>query len=132
MRVPCRPLSGGRAEGPALVTETPLSFFGGVDPETGEVVDGASDLHGRRLGGRVLCFPKPKGSTAGWVILYRLVRNGIGPVAIVNHESDPVVASGAIVAEIPLVDTPEGPLDAIETGDRVTVDADAGFVEFGG
>ena len=94
----------GHASGPALVSDRPISFLGGVDPETGRIVEPGHPLEGRSVAGRVLVFPTGKGSTVGSYILYRLAKAGLAPAAIVNTESEPIVAVGALIAGIPMID----------------------------
>ena len=119
LRVPSRVVKAGHAEGEALVSPEPIGFLGGVDPDTGVVIEAGHPLEGRCVAGRVLVFPTGKGSTVGSYTLYRLARNGLAPAAIVNAEADPVVAVGAIIAEIPMVDQVD--VSHIRTGDRVQV-----------
>jgi len=109
----------GHAEGEALVSPDPIGFLGGVDPDTGVVVEPGHPLEGQCVAGRVLVFPTGKGSTVGSYTLYRLARNGLAPAAIINAEADPVVAVGAIIAEIPMVDQVD--VSRIRTGDWVQV-----------
>ena len=94
----------GRAEGLALVSEAPIGFLGGVDPETGRVVERGHPLEGESVAGRVLVFPQGKGSTVGSYTIYRLARAERAPTAIVNAESEAIVAVGALMADIPMVD----------------------------
>ncbi len=104
MKLVGRVIFGGEAEGTALVSSSPLSFYGGVDPNTGEVVERGHELQGRTVKGRVLVFPNGKGSTVGSYVLYRLAKNGVAPCAIVNSRCETIVAVGAIISEIPCVD----------------------------
>lgn len=127
MKMQGRPICPGRAEGEALVTRMPISFYGGVDPESGVVVEPGHELEGQSLAGRVLIFPTGKGSTVGSYIIYRLKRAGLAPAAIVNAECEPITAVGCIIAEIPCVD--HVPLDRLHTGQRLVVDGEAGTVE---
>jgi predicted aconitase with swiveling domain len=122
-----RAIYRGRASGEALVTRMGISFFGGVDPDTGVVVEKGHELEGRSIAGKVLVFPSGKGSTVGSYTLYRLKRNGMAPVAIVNAECETITAVGCIIAEIPCVD--HIPLDQVSSGQRVTVDGERGTVE---
>jgi len=115
-----RVIKAGRCEGEALVSPEPLSFFGGVDAATGVVVEPGHPLQGQRIAGRVLVFPTAKGSTVGSYILYRLKKAGLAPAGIVNAESEPIVAVGAIIAEIPMVDQVD--ITQIQTGDRVIIE----------
>jgi hypothetical protein len=115
-----RVIRTGYCEGEALVSPEPLSFFGGVDAETGYVVEPGHPLQGQCIAGRVLVFPTAKGSTVGSYSLYRLKKAGLAPVGIINGESEPIVAVGAIIADIPMVDCID--ITQIRTGDRVTID----------
>ena len=125
-----RKISGGRAEGLALVSCEPISFFGGVNPETGVVMEKGHELEGKTVKDRVLVFPHGKGSTVGSYTLYRLKKNGVAPRAIINVECEPIVAVGAIISDIPAVDRLErNPLVLFQSGDRLKVDADRSLVE---
>jgi len=119
IRVLARVVKPGHADGEALVSPEPIGFLGGVDPDTGVVIETGHPLEGECVTGRVLVFPTGKGSTVGSYTLYRLARNGLAPAAIVNAEADPVVAVGAIIAEIPMVDQVD--VSCIRTGDWVQV-----------
>ena len=87
-----------------MVTTQPISFLGGIDPDTGKVIERGHELLGESVKGRVLVFPYGKGSTVGSYILYRLRKNGVAPSAIINEECETIVAVGAIISEIPCVD----------------------------
>ncbi|MBN1260469.1 MAG: DUF126 domain-containing protein [Anaerolineae bacterium] len=115
-----RVIKAGVAEGDALVSSEPIGFLGGVDGETGIVTEREHPLEGRCIAGTVLVFPTGKGSTVGSYILYQLAVNGLAPAAIINAESEPIVALGAIIGDIPMVD--QIPTDEIRTGDRVRID----------
>ncbi len=119
VRLAAREVKAGRAAGEALVSLVPIGFLGGVDPDTGVVIEAGHPLEGQSVAGRVLVFPTGKGSTVGSYTLYRLARAGLAPAAIVNAEADPVVAVGAIIAEIPMVDQVD--ISRIRTGDWVEV-----------
>lgn len=122
-----RAIYAGHAEGEALVTQMGISFFGGVDPETGVVVEKDHALEGVSIAGKILVFPQGKGSTVGSYTLYRLKRNGLAPAAIVNAECETITAVGCIIAEIPCVD--HIPIDQLYTGVGLRVDGAAGTVE---
>ena len=115
-----RVIKAGRCEGEALVSPEPISFFGGVDAETGRVVESGHPLEGQSIAGRVLVFPTAKGSTVGSYILYRLRKAGLAPAGLINSESEPIVAVGAIIAGIPMVDHVD--ITQIKTGDWVAID----------
>ncbi len=121
-----RKISTGRAEGEALVTAMGISFYGGVDPETGCVVEKGHELEGQSVAGRVLVFPTGKGSTVGSYTLYRLKKAGLAPAAIINIESETITAVGCIISDIPCVDHIS--IEKIKTGMQVRVDGESGTV----
>lgn len=123
-------VSRGSALGEALVTSSPISFLGSVDPQTGVVIEKGHELAGKSIKGKVLVFPSGKGSTVGSYVIYQLKKNGAAPSAMINIKTEPIVAVGAIISGIPLVDRVEkDPVSTIKTGDKVLVDAIVGSVE---
>ena len=122
-----RKICAGRAEGEALVTSMGISFYGGVDPETGVVVERGHALEGQCIAGKVLVFPTGKGSTVGSYTLYRLKLGGMAPAAIINAECETITAVGCIISEIPCVD--HIPIDWLKTGARLMVDGEQATVE---
>ena len=104
MKLRGRAIYDGKADGIALVSSSPMSFYGGVNPDTGEIVERGHELRGQSVKGRVLVFPYGKGSTVGSYVLYRLRKNGVAPCAILNAKCETIVAVGAIISEIPCVD----------------------------
>ena len=114
-----RTIRGGRAEGRALVSPEPIGFLGGVDPDTGTVIENGHPLEGQNVAGQVLVFPTGKGSTVGSYTLYRMVQNGLGPAAIINEQSEAIVAVGAIISNIPMVDQID--ISQLRTADQVVV-----------
>jgi len=125
-----RVIRPGTAEGMALVSPEPIGFLGGVDPETGVVLEPGHPLQGQCVAGRVLVFPTGKGSTVGSYTLYRMAQAGTAPAAILNAESEAIVAVGAIIADIPMVDQVD--IGQIQTGDWVRVEGERVLVERGG
>ena len=115
-----RTIKDGKGEGIALVSQEPIGFLGGVDPETGVVVERGHALEGQSISGRVLVFPTGKGSTVGSYTLYRLAMNHLAPAAIVNAQSEAIVAVGAIISDIPMVDQVD--IGQIATGDHVLIE----------
>jgi len=115
-----RVIHGGRGEGRALVSPAPIGFLGGVDPDTGVVLEPGHPLQGQSVAGAVLVFPTGKGSTVGSYTILRLRRSGHAPVAMLNAESEAIVAVGAIIANIPMVDQLD--ISAIQAGDWVTIE----------
>jgi len=122
-----RGIAGGRSRGVALVSNMPLSFLGGVDYDSGVVIEKNHDLKGQPLKDKILCFTSGHGSTVGSYVLYSLAKKGAGPKAIVNHIADTVIVVGAIIAEIPMVDQID--IKQITTGNVVEVDGDKGTVK---
>lgn len=127
MKLQGRKIFQGEVEGEALVTTMGISFYGGVDPESGLVVEKGHELEGQSISHKVLVFPTGKGSTVGSYTLYRLKKAGLAPAAIVNAECETITAVGCIIAEIPCVD--RIPIEQLATGARVRVDGEAGLIE---
>lgn len=121
-------VSGGCSSGEALVTKEAISFLGTVDPETGIVIDPNHELYDKSISGKVLIFPGGKGSTVGSYVIYQLKKRGVAPVAMINLRSEAIVAVGAIISEIPLVDGLPESILSIQNGAKVTVDADSEVV----
>jgi uncharacterized protein len=122
MELKGRIISKGTAQEEALVTLQPISFYGGVDPNTGEVLEKGHELQGKSVKGKILVFPTGKGSTVGSYTLYRLKKNGVAPAGIINRECETVVAVGAIISEIPCIDKID--ISKIETGDLIRIEND--------
>ncbi|NLV74488.1 MAG: DUF126 domain-containing protein [Chloroflexi bacterium] len=115
-----RAIVEGQAKGLALVSRTPISFLGGVDGERGIITETDHPLYGESVAGRILVFPHGKGSTVGSYVIYRLARAGLAPAAIINVSTEPIVAVGALIADIPLVDQVD--ISQIETGMPVSLE----------
>ena len=122
MELKGRIIFNGKAKGEALVTKDPISFYGGIDPEKGVITEKDHELDGESFAGKILVFPSGKGSTVGSYGLYRLKKNGVAPVGMVNKECEAIVAVGAIISEIPMVDKID--IDKIKTGDIIEIDGD--------
>lgn len=132
MEVRCHRVASGIGSGPALVTDQTISFLGNVNPETGIVVDPAHDLFGQSIAGKVLIFPGGKGSTVGSYVIYQLKKKGLAPAAMINLSSEPIVAVGAIISGIPLVDRVPEEILRTKNGTMVEVDADHEWVRVSG
>jgi predicted aconitase with swiveling domain len=113
----------GKADGEALVTEIPISFYGGVDPNTGIVIEKGHQLNGQSVKGKILVFPQGKGSTVGSYTLYRMKKNGVAPAGMINKECETIIAVGAIISEIPCVDKID--VTKIKTGNKVSIENDS-------
>lgn len=129
MLVTGRGISKGRGSGRLLLSPAPISFLSGVDPESGIIVEKGHPLQGKPVAGTVLVFPYGKGSTVGSYVLYALSRNGHAPAAIINAEAEPIIATGAIIGGIPMIDHIDLSLPWLRDGTVVTVDGDTGTVE---
>lgn len=123
-----RMISPGKARGEAIVSRAPIGFYGGIDSKTGVVIEKGHELEGKSVKGKILVFPCGKGSTVGSYVIYGLKKNGVAPAAIVNRETETIVATGVILAGIPCVDGID--IEKIKTGDKLIVDADQAKVEF--
>lgn len=120
MELNARIIKSGRTEGIALVSESPLSFFGCINLKTGIITEKGHELEGKSIKDKILVFPRGKGSTVGSYALYRLKKNKASPRGIINQECEPIIAVGAIISEIPCVDKVD--ISRIKTGDRIIID----------
>ena len=117
----------GKVEGEALVSNQPIGFFGGIDPNNGLVIEKGHPLEGKNIGGKILVFPTGKGSTVGSYILYRMKKNNVAPIAIINEECEPIVAVGAIISDITCVDKIN--IKEIKNGDKVRIEGEKVIVD---
>jgi predicted aconitase with swiveling domain len=130
--IKCRKISKGHVKGPVLLTSDPLSFLGGVNPDTGVITDAHHELYGKTISNQILVIPSGKGSTVGSYIIYQMYKNKTAPLALIALEAEPIIATGAIMAGIPMVDHPEESLyEILEDGDWVELDADEGQIKIG-
>ncbi|MCE5214036.1 MAG: DUF126 domain-containing protein [Methanobacterium sp.] len=128
--IKCRKISRGHVNGPVLLTKDPISFLGGVDPDTGIITDTHHELYGKKISEKILVIPSGKGSTVGSYIIYQMYKNKTAPLALIALEAEPIIATGAIMAGIPMVDRPEESLLGIlNDGDWVELDADEGIIK---
>lgn len=124
----------GKAEGKALVSKQALSFWGGVSPKTGEIIDRRHELSGQFVTGKVFVFPQGKGSSTASAVLLESVRAGTGPAAIININLDAILALGSIIAEhlyekcVPIVLLPEESFFSIKQDDTVRIEPDGSVV----
>ena len=116
------PVHAGEGRGRLLVLERPLSFWGGVDPETGRVSDPRHPQYGESLRGRILVMERAIGSSSSSAIMLELLRNGVAPAAIVLGSTDAILVLGVLVAEelgypsIPLIDVGAQGVERIRAG----------------
>lgn len=130
IRLRGNPVVGGSAAGTALVSDVPLSFWGGYDPERGEIIDRRHPLAGSNAAGRVLVLPSGRGSCSGSGVLLEAIQNGVAPAAIVTSRIDPIIALGAILGDelcgspLPVVVVREEDRRRFASGHLVTLDDD--------
>lgn len=128
-RLDARVLVAGCAEGPALCLDEPLSFWGGYDPQSGEIIDVHHPQYGRRVGGTVLFMPESRGSAGTPGGIAETLRNGSGPAALVLGSPDVNIGIGVLVANrlyelsVPVVELPLAELRRVNSGDRISIDA---------
>ena len=127
MELKGRTIFKGTVEGNAIVTSQGISFYGGVDPDTGIVIERGHELEGQSIAGKILVFPTGKGSTVGSYTLYRMKMNKKNPIAIINHDCETIVAVGCIISEIPCVDQID--ITQIQTNDHISVDGANGSIK---
>jgi uncharacterized protein len=124
-----RSISPGTGKGKAVILKEAFSFLGGVDSKTGEL-SVATGLAGTSIKGKVFIFPKGRGSTVGSYTLLDLKKHGNQPSAIINGKAETIVATGAVMANVPMVD--ELDISLFHDGDDVLVDGSTGAVSIVG
>lgn len=118
----------GSAEGAALVSKEPLSFWGGVSPHTGEIIDRRHERSGANVSGRIFVFPQGKGSSTSSATLMESIKTGVAPAAIINLKVDPILALGSIVSDelynktLPIVVLDEQDFYSIKEDDLITIE----------
>jgi len=127
MKLTGRRIFKGKIEGEALVTNQSISFYGGVDPDTGTVVEKGHELEGQSIKDKVLVFPSGKGSTVGSYVIYQMAKTGTGPKALILKDCEAIVAVGCIISDLPCIDQID--VEKIETGMNLSLDAENGIVE---
>lgn len=127
----CRKIVGGTGEGVTLVTTQPINFLAMVDAKNGKITDPLHELYGESLKGSILILPYAIGSSVGAYVIYSLKEYGNAPSAVICSKVDITTASGCALANIPVVNLPNGfALSTLEQGLRARVDTDAGTVTF--
>ncbi|MDO8841522.1 DUF126 domain-containing protein [Methanocalculus sp.] len=121
-----RSIAKGKASGELIISEAPISFLSGVDPNNGIVIEKGHPLEGICIRDMVLAFPYGKGSTVGSYVIYALKKNGFAPAALINTEAEAIIAVGAIISGIPMIDRLEEGFSSLKDGTYVTIDGDAG------
>ena len=124
-----RAIVAGEARGEALVTHDALSFWGGYDFHTGEIIDKHHPLAGVRASGRILAVPFSKGSSTTTAVLLEAVRAGTAPAAILTTGTDAFFALASIVADVmygrsfPVISLEQSDFASLRTGERLHIEA---------
>lgn len=130
MRIYGRRICRGSAEGEVIITREPITFLGGVDPNSGIVTERGHELFGKSISGKILVFPYGKGSTVGSYVIYQLKKNGKAPLAIINLKAEQIVATGAIISRIPMLDSLEkDPFEILKGGMKIKMNATEGYID---
>ena len=136
--VKCRPLVAGHGRGKILITQQNISFWGGVDPLNGMIIDPRHELFDQSIPGRILAFPYGKGSAAAPLVLLELAKQTTAPAAIINIETDPLLVAGPIISKhfygtsFPVVALARAAFDRLQTGQAATVDGVKGEIVISG
>lgn len=121
----------GTVSAEALASQMPLSFWGGVNVETGVIQDVHHDLCTQNMSGKVLCIPYDRGSCSGSGMIFEMIRQGSNPAALLCVEAEAVLALGPVIGKkvygrnMPIRTVSEEVLSQIKTGDTVTFEEDA-------
>lgn len=99
IRINARPALAGSVEGIALVSDEPLSFWGGIDTETGNIIDRRHHKYGESIKNKIFVFPNGRGSSTSSAILLECIRNRTAPAAIINSKVDQTFILGSVVAD---------------------------------
>jgi len=127
------PFIAGSASGPALVSNEPISFWGGYDWKSGEIIDRRHSLSGMVAKGKILAVPFTRGSSTTTAVLLESIREGTAPNAIITTATDFFFALASVVADelyanpIPLIAVSEADFVKLQTGDHLTID-DSGTI----
>ncbi len=120
-------LVNGKANGEVLKLDEPLSFWGGVDPQTGEITDLRHPQGGMSVKGKILMMPFGRGSSSGSSVIAEGIRSGSGPAGIIMMEADEILALGAIAADeiygkaMPLIVVEKTEYETYSTGDQIAI-----------
>ena len=125
--IKCRKISRGKSTGELIVSNKPLSFLGGVNPDSGVVIGPHHDLNCQCINDKILFIPGGKGSTVGSYVIFQMKKNGTAPKAIICLNAEPIIATGAIMSDIPMVDSPSS-TDNLINGITVEVDCNASLI----
>ncbi|MHA1713647.1 MAG: aconitase X swivel domain-containing protein [Candidatus Ranarchaeia archaeon] len=125
-----KPIVEGVVEGEAFVSKKRINLLHDIDMKTGRITREDHDDFGKSIAGKILVFPSGVGSVGLSSVLYTLVKNGVGPKAIVNQELETTIVFGALIANVPMVaELDRNPVEVIRTGDRLRVDGGKGIIQ---
>ena len=130
LTIPHRRIVAGSASGTALVSDVPISLWGGLDPETGEIIDRRHPLSGEIVTGRWLIVPHGRGSCSASGVFLEAANNGHAPCGVIVSRADPIIGLGAILADevlgvrIPMLQLASDDWSRIETGATITYDGE--------
>jgi len=127
MSIKCRTISKGVATGELIVSKEPISFLGGVNPDTGEIIDPNHDLKGKFINDKILFIPGGKGSTVGSYVIFQMKKNNVAPRGIICLNAEPIIATGAIISEIPMADSPSSDAE-LKDGIKVELNSEEGKI----
>ena len=125
-----RMLVSGVAHGRLLIAEKPISFWGGIDAKTGQIIDTRHDRVGESIAGRIFAFPSEKGSSTASAVLVELLRIGRAPAAVVTASVCPVLALGSLIGTelygigVPILQLSSGDIAKLEEGAIVRLTED--------
>ena len=128
-----KPFIPGVASGLALVSHEPLSFWGGYDWKTGEIIDRRHPLSGMNAKGKILAIPFTRGSSTTTAVLLEAIRAGTAPNAIITTATDFFFALASVVADelytapLPLVAIAESDFASLQTGQQITINNNGGI-----
>jgi uncharacterized protein len=129
IKINCKRIVGGKAEGLPLLSNKPLNMLSMLDTKFGLINDKDHDLFNQTLKNRILIFPNCIGSSVGAYVFYSLKINGVSPIAIIcTNKCDIITASGCAISDIPLVDGTGSSFKSLNNNTKVIVDADKQMV----
>lgn len=118
MKIHGRIISKGSVCGNLIISRDPISFFGMINKNNGLIIDKKHDLYNKSIKNKILLFPYGCGSTVGSYILYQMKKNNVSPLGIINIKCETIIAIGAIMSGIPLIDSLEiDPYSILKDGD---------------
>ncbi|HEY3277496.1 MAG TPA: DUF126 domain-containing protein [Syntrophorhabdaceae bacterium] len=130
IRIKGKAIVPGVVKGEALVSSMPISFTGGMNPQTGVIREKGHVLLGQSVAGKILVFPQGKGSTTGSWQFWVAYKKGKAPIGLINVKAEGIVTCSAVITNTPMIHLLEkNPLEMIRTGDMVTINGNEGWIE---